>query len=70
SVSPGYVLTEFVDASLKGDGASPPLELKEMAQTLPSLQANDIADGVLYVLATPPHVLVQELMIKPVGEPF
>ncbi|KAF2893588.1 hypothetical protein ILUMI_12584 [Ignelater luminosus] len=70
SVSPGFVNTEFVDAAYKGSGTSPTPALKELLQTLPGLQASDIADGVLYVLATPPHVQVHELMIRPVGEPF
>ncbi|KAF2893587.1 hypothetical protein ILUMI_12583 [Ignelater luminosus] len=70
SVSPGVVTTEFVDACFTGSRTSPPPELKEMVQELPSLQASDIADGVLYVLATPPHVQDHELMIRPVGEPL
>ncbi|KAJ3660789.1 hypothetical protein Zmor_005220 [Zophobas morio] len=42
---------------------------KEIISKFPFLKAEDIADSVLYVLATPPHVQVHELMIKPVGEP-
>ncbi|KAJ3660769.1 hypothetical protein Zmor_005201 [Zophobas morio] len=34
----------------------------------PSLEARDIANSILYVLATPPHVQVHEICIKPVGE--
>lgn len=34
------------------------------------LEEEDIADGVIYVLSTPPHVQVHELTIKPVLEPF
>lgn len=28
----------------------------------------DIADGVVYVLSTPPHVQVHELIVYPVGQ--
>jgi NADP+-dependent farnesol dehydrogenase len=44
SLSPGLVKTEM-----------PPKELLEKS---PGLNAEDIADGVLYVLGTPPHVQV------------
>jgi NADP-dependent 3-hydroxy acid dehydrogenase YdfG len=44
SVSPGLVRTEL-----------PP---KELLDTSVSLEAKDIADGVLYALGTPPHVQV------------
>ncbi|KAF2890678.1 hypothetical protein ILUMI_15495 [Ignelater luminosus] len=64
SVSPGVVTTEFVDACFTRSRTSPPPELKEMVQELPSLQASDIADGVLYVLATPPHVQVRLCNIR------
>jgi len=37
---------------------------------LPTLNAEDIADAVVYALSTPPHVQVHELTIKPLGEPF
>ncbi|XP_017062369.1 farnesol dehydrogenase [Drosophila ficusphila] len=37
---------------------------------LPMLSPDDIADGIIYALATPPHVQVHELTIKPLGEPF
>ncbi|XP_044317090.1 farnesol dehydrogenase [Drosophila rhopaloa] len=55
SISPGLVDTELV-----------PLAYKR----LPMLQAEDVANAILYVLATPPHVQVHELTIKPMGEPF
>ncbi|KAF2902135.1 hypothetical protein ILUMI_04043 [Ignelater luminosus] len=70
SISPGYVQTEIVQASLKGSGPFAVPEIEEAFNRLPSLQAEDIADSVLYVLSTPPHVQVHELMIKPIGEPF
>ncbi|XP_062559160.1 farnesol dehydrogenase-like [Armigeres subalbatus] len=55
SISPGMVKTEIIPASL-------------IAAAI--LQPEDIADAILYVLGTPPHVQVHELMIKPVGETF
>jgi len=66
SISPGAVKTEFLDAS--GMVLTP--ELQEYMKKGQSLRAEDIADAALYVLATPPHVQVHELMIKPVGEMF
>lgn len=34
------------------------------------LKPKDIADSVLYVLSTPPHVQIHELTIKAIGELF
>lgn len=34
------------------------------------LEAEDISSGLLYILSTPPHVQVYELILKPVGEEF
>ncbi|KAL1404808.1 hypothetical protein pipiens_001028 [Culex pipiens pipiens] len=63
SVSPGLVKTEMIDVcgTIAYGG--------EDITSLPMLQPDDIADGILYVLGTPPHVQVHELTIKPVGEP-
>ncbi|XP_043660128.1 farnesol dehydrogenase [Drosophila teissieri] len=55
SISPGLVDTELVPPAYK---------------RLPMLQAEDVANAILYVLSTPPHVQVHELTIKPMGEPF
>nr|NP_001036313.1 uncharacterized protein Dmel_CG40485, isoform B [Drosophila melanogaster]NP_001303574.1 uncharacterized protein Dmel_CG40485, isoform C [Drosophila melanogaster]AOQ12468.1 CG40485-PB [synthetic construct]AAR88537.1 RH03309p [Drosophila melanogaster]ALI51162.1 uncharacterized protein Dmel_CG40485, isoform C [Drosophila melanogaster]EAL24569.1 uncharacterized protein Dmel_CG40485, isoform B [Drosophila melanogaster] len=55
SISPGLVDTELVPLDYKG---------------LPMLQAEDVANAIMYVLSTPPHVQVHELTIKPLGEPF
>ncbi|XP_062565654.1 farnesol dehydrogenase-like [Armigeres subalbatus] len=55
SISPGAVKTEI-------------LELTDVK--IPLLNAEDVAQAVVYVLSTPPHVQVHELTIKPVGERF
>uniref|UniRef100_A0A4Y0BPS9 Dehydrogenase n=1 Tax=Anopheles funestus TaxID=62324 RepID=A0A4Y0BPS9_ANOFN len=55
SISPGLVRTEIITNSAA-------------VADMPILEAEDIADAVLYVLGTPPRVQIHELMIKPVGE--
>ncbi|KAH8419764.1 hypothetical protein KR009_002293 [Drosophila setifemur] len=55
SISPGLVDTDMVPQAYK---------------SLPMLQAEDVANAIIYALATPPHVQVHELTIKPMGEPF
>uniref|UniRef100_A0A182WQQ7 Dehydrogenase n=1 Tax=Anopheles minimus TaxID=112268 RepID=A0A182WQQ7_9DIPT len=55
SISPGLVKTEAIPEAMK-EGQTPILE------------PEDIAEAILYVLATPPRVQVHELTIRPVGE--
>ena len=47
-------------------------EIKEGLElaNLPSLNPEDIADAVVYVIGTPKHVQITELTIKPLGEIF
>ncbi|KAJ3660778.1 hypothetical protein Zmor_005209 [Zophobas morio] len=64
SVSPGGVSTEIAQTNnFKPDPA-----VMEMNRNVSPLESEDIADSVMYVLSTPPHVQVHELIIKPVGE--
>ncbi|KAK5641174.1 hypothetical protein RI129_009721 [Pyrocoelia pectoralis] len=61
SVSPGVVDTEF------------PLDSEHLIglyKEIPSLAAEDVANAVIYVVSTPPHVQVHELIIKPIGEEY
>ncbi|XP_060662803.1 farnesol dehydrogenase [Drosophila nasuta] len=55
SISPGLVDTELVPQAYK---------------RLPMLQPEDVANAIMYALATPPHVQVHEVTLKPMGEPF
>jgi len=59
SISPGVVRTDLYLP-----------EHQEEIKKLPYLDAEDVSQAVLYVLGTPPHVQVHELIIKPIGEPF
>jgi NADP+-dependent farnesol dehydrogenase len=52
SLSPGIVDTEFFIAS-----GSPKLD-PEVIKHVPMLESKDIADAVVYILGTPPHVQV------------
>lgn len=56
-ISPGIVKTAITEAN-------------HVADVLPYLMPEDIAQAVLYALSTPPHVHIQELKIRPMGEPF
>ncbi|XP_018325331.1 farnesol dehydrogenase-like [Agrilus planipennis] len=62
SVSPGLVATEIFKAAT--------FELPPNLKTAPTLNPEDIANGVVYAVGTPPHVQVKELTIKPMGETF
>lgn len=57
-ISPGLVQTEILTANY------------EYIEELPILQPDDIIDGIRYVLSTPAHVQVRDIIIKPVGEPY
>ncbi|XP_024942730.1 farnesol dehydrogenase-like isoform X2 [Cephus cinctus] len=58
SLSPGLVRTEIVEAIGLG---------YEIFDSRAHVMPEDIANGVIYVLGTPPTVQVNELMITPVG---
>jgi len=54
-VEPGVVDTPFWDSLALPDS--------------PALLADDIARGVMYALSQPPHVDVNEILIRPTGQP-
>ncbi|XP_025837673.1 farnesol dehydrogenase [Agrilus planipennis] len=62
SVSPGLVKTEIFETADSIEKAA--------IEGRPALTSEDVADAVWYALATPPHVEIPELTIKPLGETF
>ncbi|CAG9771319.1 unnamed protein product [Ceutorhynchus assimilis] len=62
SLSPGYVKTEIIMSEEFANEAN-----VEDPKTLPGLEAQDIADGALYILSTPDHVNVNELTVSVQG---
>jgi NADP+-dependent farnesol dehydrogenase len=68
SICPGAVHTEILASGgydVPGGGS-----LDELYTSIPHLETQDISDAIIYVLGTPPHVQVHDLIIKPVGEPM
>ncbi|XP_026466758.1 uncharacterized protein LOC113370303 [Ctenocephalides felis] len=62
SISPGHVATEFLEEPFGQEQSD------QIKQHHPTLQPEDISQSILFVLGTPEHVQVHELIIKPVGE--
>jgi NADP-dependent 3-hydroxy acid dehydrogenase YdfG len=64
AINPGLVETEFSDVRFKGD-------LKKAAKVyegFEALQANDIADTILFLLTRPKHVNIADLTIFPTAQ--
>lgn len=61
SIEPGVVATELTDTitdeSLRG--------FVEGAKKMEALRADDIADAIVYAAGSPPHVNVNEILIRP-----
>jgi NADP-dependent 3-hydroxy acid dehydrogenase YdfG len=64
AVSPGDTETEFVQRMLKSRQAAADARPKYK-----TLDASDVAQAVLYILKTPPHVAVHEVLLRPIGQP-
>lgn len=64
NISPGIVKTEIGKAS----GLS--AEVLQMYNAIPHLEADDVADAIVYLLSTPAHVNIQDIIIRPTGEAF
>lgn len=64
SVDPGLVETEFSIVRFRGDAD----RAEAVYQGIDSLHPEDIADAVAYVVNTPPHVTVQEMLVMPTAQ--
>jgi len=62
-ISPGLVATEFRERASEGK-----FKYSSYFDKYPPLLPADIADAVLYMLSTPPHVQVQDILLSPMGQ--
>ncbi|XP_043483666.1 uncharacterized protein LOC122512094 [Leptopilina heterotoma] len=64
SISPGFTRTIFPTIDQKDQPT------KDIVNTAPIMETEDIAEAIVYILGTHPRVQVTELTIKPLGETF
>lgn len=62
-ISPGLTATEF-----RGRASQGALSYESYFEKFQPLMPGDIADAVLYILSTPPHVQVQDVLLSPMGQ--
>jgi serine 3-dehydrogenase len=64
SVDPGAAETEFSRVRFHGDDE----RAKKVYEGFQPLSADDVADAVIYVANTPPHVMVTKLVLTPTAQ--
>ena len=64
TVDPGLAETEFSVVRFKGDEA----RAKKVYEGLTPLSAEDIAETLVWIASRPPHVNIDELLIKPTDQ--
>jgi len=66
SISPGAVETEFSLVRFKGDSE----RAKAVYKGITPLNAEDIAETILFVLTRPPHVNIDDILVMPTDQAF
>lgn len=64
SIDPGLARTEFASVRFKGDES----RVEKLYEGTQPLVAEDIAEILLWVASRPPHVNIDEMLIKPVDQ--
>jgi NADP-dependent 3-hydroxy acid dehydrogenase YdfG len=64
-VEPGAVTTELTDHITQPEAREASVR---MYTTMRSLEADDIARAVVYMVSQPPHVAVNEMLVRPTDQ--
>jgi 3-hydroxy acid dehydrogenase/malonic semialdehyde reductase len=64
TVDPGFAKTEFSLVRFKGDAA----RAEKVYEGIIPLTAEDVAEALVWVASRPPHVCIDELVIKPTDQ--
>jgi NADP-dependent 3-hydroxy acid dehydrogenase YdfG len=64
SIDPGLAKTEFADVRFKGDAE----RVRKLYEGTHPLVAEDIAEIMVWVASRPPHVNIDEMLIKPTDQ--
>ena len=64
TVDPGFAETEFSLVRFKGDAT----RAKKVYEGMTPLSAEDIAETLVWVASRPPHVCIDEMVIKPTDQ--
>ena len=65
SISPGNTETEFAAHHLGDEKAA-----REFYSRIRNLQPGDIADAIVYLLSTPLHVQVHDIVVRPTEQEY
>jgi len=65
TIYPGLVQTEFFD----GFGEEKKTALLKMAESIEALHSEDLAETIMFAVTRPPHVNLNEIVIRPTKQP-
>ena len=63
-ICPGFVETGFAAHYMKSEE-----QAKEIYSRFKVLEADDVAEAVVYMLSCPPHVQVHDILMRPTEQP-
>lgn len=64
TIDPGFAKTEFALVRFKGDAQ----RAEKVYEGMTPLTADDVAEAMVWVASRPPHVCIDELLIKPTDQ--